>query len=93
MKIQILKGKGGCYGNTGCQAGGTTLERYLTKESTYQKEIIEFCELVYTDLKNSIISFGYSVVSIKRTGSLNYFEVFYHPELFFHVINEFFLPP
>jgi len=34
-----------------------------------------------------------SVVSIKRTGSLNYFEVFYHPELFFHVINEIFLPP
>ena len=27
--------------------------------------------------------FGYSVVSIKRTGSLNYFEDFYHPELFF----------
>ena len=25
----------------------------------------------------------YSVVSIKRTGSLNYFEVFYHPDLFF----------
>ena len=35
----------------------------------------------------------YSVVSIKRTGSLNYFEVFYHPELFFHVLNEIFLPP
>ena len=35
----------------------------------------------------------YSVVSIKRTGSLNYFEVFYYPELFFHVLNEIFLPP
>ena len=35
----------------------------------------------------------YYVVSIKRTGSLNYFEVFYHPELFFHVLNEIFLPP
>ena len=35
----------------------------------------------------------YSVVSIKRTGSLNYFEVFYHPELFFHALNEIFLPP
>jgi hypothetical protein len=37
--------------------------------------------------------FAYSVVSIKRTGSLNYFEVFCHPELFFHVLNENFLPP
>ena len=36
---------------------------------------------------------NYSVVSIKRTGSRNYFEVFYHPELFFHVLNEIFLPP
>ena len=36
---------------------------------------------------------SYSVVSIKRTGSLKYFEVFYHPELFFHILNEFFLPP
>ena len=35
----------------------------------------------------------YSVVSIKKTGSLNYFEVLYHPELFFHVLNEIFLPP
>ena len=35
----------------------------------------------------------YSVVSIKRTGSLNYFEVFYHPELFFHELNEIFLTP
>ena len=36
---------------------------------------------------------SYSVVSIKRTGSLNYFEGFYHPDCFFHVLNEFFLPP
>ena len=35
----------------------------------------------------------YSMVSIKRTGSLNYFEVFYHPKLFFHGLNEIFLPP
>ena len=35
----------------------------------------------------------YSVVSIKRTGSLNYFEGFYHPDCFFHVLNEIFLPP
>ena len=34
----------------------------------------------------------YSVVSIKRTGSLNYFEGFYHPDCFFHVLNEIFLP-
>ena len=49
-----------------------------------------------------------SVVSIKRTGSHNYFEVFYYPELFFsctkwnffttlifffHVLNEIFAPP
>ena len=34
-----------------------------------------------------------SVVSIKRTGSLNYFEAFYHPEHFFHALNEIFLPP
>ena len=31
--------------------------------------------------------------SIKRTGSLNYFEGFYHPDCFFHVLNEIFLPP
>ena len=30
----------------------------------------------------------YSVVSIKRTGSLNYFEVFSHPVLFFHVLKK-----
>ena len=36
---------------------------------------------------------GYSVLSIKRTGSLNNFEVFYHPEHFFHALNEIFLPP
>ena len=35
---------------------------------------------------------NYSVVSIKRTGSLNYFEVFAHPVLVFHVLNIFFLP-
>ena len=35
----------------------------------------------------------YSVVSIKRTGTLNYFEVFYHPDCFFHVLNEIFAPP
>jgi hypothetical protein len=35
----------------------------------------------------------YSVVSIKRKGSLNYFEGFYHPDCFFHVLNEIFLPP
>ena len=36
----------------------------------------------------------YYVVSIKRTGSLNYFEVFYHPDrFFFHVLNEIFAPP
>ena len=35
----------------------------------------------------------YSVVSIKRTGSLNYFEVFSHPVLFFHVLKKIFLPP
>ena len=35
----------------------------------------------------------YSVVSIKRTGLLNYFEVFYQPEIFFHVLNGIFLPP
>ena len=32
----------------------------------------------------------HSVVSIKRTGSLNYFEGFYHPDCFFHVLNEIF---
>ena len=31
----------------------------------------------------SKVCWTYSVVSIKRTGSLNYFEFFYHPELFF----------
>ena len=35
----------------------------------------------------------YSVVSIKRTGSLNYFEGFYHPDRFFHVLKEKILPP
>ena len=36
----------------------------------------------------------YSVVSIKRTGSLNYFEGFYHPDCFFHVLlNEIFYHP
>ena len=35
----------------------------------------------------------YSVVSIKRTGSLNYLEFFYHPELFFYVLNDFFYHP
>ena len=35
----------------------------------------------------------YSVVSIKRTGSLNYFEGFYHPDCFFYVLNEIFAPP
>ena len=30
----------------------------------------------------------YSVVSIKRTGSLNYFGVFSHPVLFFHVLKK-----
>ena len=35
----------------------------------------------------------YSVVSIKRTGSLNYFEVFSHPVLFFHVLKKIFAPP
>ena len=35
----------------------------------------------------------YSVVSIKRTGSLNYFEVFSHPVLFFHVLKKKFAPP
>ena len=47
-------------------------------------------------LEREILCIGcavYSVVSIKRTGSLNYFEVFYHPELFFHALNEIFLPP
>ena len=41
----------------------------------------------------SKVCWTYSVVSIKRTGSLNYFEFFYHPKLFFHVLNEIFLPP
>ena len=36
---------------------------------------------------------AYSVVSIKRTGSLNYFEGFYYPDRFFHVLKEIFLPP
>ena len=40
-----------------------------------------------------MMSMRYSVVSIRRTGSLNYFEVFYHPEHFFHALNEIFLPP
>ena len=35
----------------------------------------------------------YSVVSIKRTGSLNYFEVFSPPVLFFHVLKKKFAPP
>ena len=35
----------------------------------------------------------YSVVSIKRTGWLNYFEVFPHPVLFFHVLKKIFAPP
>ena len=35
----------------------------------------------------------YSVVSIKRTGSLNYFGVFSHPVLFFHVLKKNFAPP
>ena len=30
----------------------------------------------------------YSVVSIKRTGSLNYFGVFSHPVLFFRVLKK-----
>ena len=38
----------------------------------------------------SLMHWAYSVVSIKRTGSLNYFETFYHPKLFFHVLNEIF---
>ena len=41
----------------------------------------------------NIVRGHYSVVFIKRTGSLNYFEVFYHLEHFFHALNENFLPP
>ena len=61
---------------------------------------VTFCENPHT--KAAIVNWAsfshnetviYSVVSIKRTGSLNYFKVFYHPELFFHVLNEIFLPP
>ena len=40
-----------------------------------------------------IVFLTYSVVSIKRTGSLNYFEVFSHPVLFFHVLKKNFAPP
>ena len=37
----------------------------------------------YSQLASWLQIQSYSVVSIKITGSLNYFEVFYHPELFF----------
>ena len=40
-----------------------------------------------------VVEFIYSVVSIKRTGSLNYFGVFSHPVLFFHVLKKNFAPP
>ena len=39
------------------------------------------------------LQYTYSVVSIKRTGSLNYFGVFSHPVLFFHVLKKKFAPP
>ena len=39
---------------------------------------------------NNHVAPAYSVVSIKGTGSLNYFEGFYHPDCFFHVLNEIF---
>ena len=47
----------------------------------------------YSQLASWLQIQSYSVVSIKITGSLNYFEVFYHPEPFFHVLNEIYLPP
>jgi hypothetical protein len=60
----------------------TVLQKVMFfKESCVEKMCLKSCSLTY------------SVVSIKRTGSLNYFEVFYHPDRFFHVLNEFFLPP
>ena len=50
-------------------------------------------QLEFKFLWSLILILIYSVVSIKRTGSLNYFEGFYHPDCFFHVLNENFLPP
>ena len=52
----------------------------------------------YRTVINQLLSFGYGAVSycvlfIKRTGSLNYFEVLPHPDLIFHVMKIFFDPP
>ena len=49
--------------------------------------------LLLLDKYNKSWTSEYSVVSIKRTGSLNYFEVFFHPVLFFHVLKKNFAPP
>ena len=65
---------------------------------TYDDSICYICHFIQVIYQLIVHTYflkhiTYSVVSIKRTGSLNYFEVFYHPELFFHVLNEIFLPP
>ena len=57
--------------------------------STVEPQVILF----FVILSFFLQVYDYSVVCIKRTGSLNYFEGFYHPDCFFHVLNEFFLPP
>jgi hypothetical protein len=60
-----------------------------------EKKLQSYLELrtVQILLVESVLSTTYSVVSIERTGLLNYFEVFVPPLSHFHVIKIFFAPP
>ena len=54
-------------------------------ETLHHTAILNFCanSTRSKTWSRKTISWRFSVVSIKRTGSLNYFEVFSHPVLFF----------
>ena len=66
-------------------------ERNKNNFKQISQTTIIFNSLYVSNIHTSIKD--YSVVSIKRTGSLNYFEVFSHPVLFFHVLKKNFAPP
>ena len=55
---------------------------FVQNRQKTEMEIFVFCVITFEPIKM------YFVVSIKRTGLLNYFEVFAPPRSFFHVVNE-----
>ena len=68
------------------------LDSYCGTSKQLAKKHENMCLVPITSYLKTVMYY-YSVVSIKRTGLLNYFEVFSHPVLFFHVLKKKFAPP